>query len=184
MTDELIFYINTFWFWIGTNKIDNYVYCKSHTTTDDMRRCGHRLGVNHWLRKDAAHRTSSGHTVGTLWAHYSHYSSSASTHLHFHCCAHHKLMKAGATLATGTGSAFTLLEVFWDKHWQHFFKTYKQTKLSHKPTSCNAMLDNHALMWVLISTVDQNYVKWKDWYVWNGWLHHEVIMEEVCTVFK
>ena len=178
MTDELIFYINTFWFWIGTNKIDNYVYCKSHTTTDDMRRCGHRLGVNHWLRKDAAHRTSSGHTVGTLWAHYSHYSSSASTHLHFHCCAHHKLMKAGATLPLALAQASLCC-------WRCFEINIDSISLKHtnKPSyhtnQLSAMLDNHALIWVLISTVDQNYVKWMDWYVWNGWLHHEVIMKEV-----
>ena len=41
-------------------------FIKSPTITDDMSRCVHRLGVNHGLRKDAARRTSSGHTVGTL----------------------------------------------------------------------------------------------------------------------
>ena len=119
-----------------------------------------------------------------LWAHCRHTivttGSSASTHLHFHCCAHHKLMKAGATLALEQPSlCWRCFEINIDS-----ISLKHTNKPSYHTNQLAAMLDNHALMWVLISTVDQNYVKWMDWYVWNGCMHHEVIMEEVYRVFK
>ena len=151
MTDELIFYINnTFWFWIKKNKIDNNVYCKSHTTQ------------YHWWYEQMCPQVGSKSRTEErccsphqLWAHCRHTVGTLEAAQHLH-------------ISTSTAAPTTS---WWKQAphwplarpslcWRCFEMNMDSISLKHtnKPSyhtnQLAAMLDNHELMWVRISTVD------------------------------